>query len=156
MLYRLVNNTRAQNVDPYMRGRDQRLRRCGGQRGGSPSMARSCRLLSVMFPLLSNRNLRFPFHFSFNLFETSASWLPSMLSSMTISAPASIASSASASDWTSTSRRREKPPTRRASFMAVVIDPKMRFGFWLTHAGKEKEKRTSGPDVIIFEHDHAR
>ena len=40
--------------------------------------------------------------------------------------------------------------------MAVVIDPEMRFGFWLTHAGKEKEKRTSGPDVIIFEHDHAR
>jgi hypothetical protein len=42
---------------------------------------------------------------------------------MTTSAPASIASLASASESTSTSRRRLKPPTLRACLIAVVIDP---------------------------------
>ena len=42
---------------------------------------------------------------------------------MIISAPASIASSASASEPTSTSRRRLNPPTSRACWIAAVIEP---------------------------------
>src|SRR5579871_3694691 len=49
---------------------------------------------------------------------------PSKLSNITISAPAVIASSASASVWTSTSIFRENPPTERAAWTASVIDPK--------------------------------
>ena len=48
-----------------------------------------------------------------------------ILSSMTTSAPASIASFASTSFWTSTSILNEKPETDLAASMAFVIDPIM-------------------------------
>ena len=69
-----------------------------------------------------------------------------------MSAPAAMASSASASDCTSTSMRSAKPPTDRARSTAVVIDP-------CTSLQCESrwciKSHTCRPDVVVLEHDHA-
>ena len=118
-----------------------------------PLIARSCKLASVILPLDSKRNFLCPFHFCFKPRATLTSSSPSMLSSMMTSAPASIASSASASEVTSTSRRRLKPPTWRACWMAAVIEPinvDELLGLWT-----RRNYQTGWPDMVIFQHDHA-
>jgi len=99
-------------------------------------MALPFKLNSVMSPLLSNRNFRLPLHLSFSVCATRASSSPSILSSIIMSAPASMASFASDSDCTSTSKRRLNPPTVRACSIATVIDSKCKFIIRHDHARK--------------------
>jgi hypothetical protein len=93
-----------------------------------PPIARSCRLLSVIPPLVSRRNFfPDPAQRSRRRAATDLSSPPSILSSITTSAPAAMASFASCSSRTSTSRRSEKPPTSRARVIAAVTDPRLRY-----------------------------
>ena len=88
-----------------------------------PLLMYSATLPSVNPPLHSNNTRFFPCHRPFKLAAAAFSPSPSKLSSITMSAPASIASSASASDWHSTSILSAKPPTARAACTALVIEP---------------------------------
>lgn len=115
----------------------------------------SCRLSSVIFPLDSNKNLRFPFHFSFRSAATLKSSSPSMLSSMMTSAPASMASSASSLFLTSTSRRRLNPPTLRACLIASLIEPSQEI-FNKMKVYDPGNVCTGWPDMIILKHNHTR
>lgn len=78
---------------------------------------------STIPPLVSIKNSRLPRYLSFSSFAVEWSCSPTILSSMTILAPAAIASSASSSDWHSTLTRSEKPATRRTDLTALVMDP---------------------------------
>ena len=111
---------------------------------------------SIIPPLVSIKNSRLPLNLSFRSFAAECSSSPTMLSSMTILAPAEMASSASARDWHSTLTNSEKPATRRTDLTALVIDPTKR-----QRAAQIKEsvtesgaRPTSRPDVIVLEHDH--
>ena len=91
----------------------------------SPLEIYSTTFPSVKPPLHSNNTPPFPFllQLSFNLCAATLRPSGRKLSNITISAPASTASSASSSLPTSTSILMLKPPTFLAAFTALVIDP---------------------------------
>ena len=74
-------------------------------------------------PLVSTKNSLSPFHLPFSSFAAPCNDSPTILSSITMFAPASIASWASATFWHSTLIRSEKPATRRTALIAAVMEP---------------------------------
>jgi len=112
--------------------------------------------LSVMPPLVSSRNL-FPSRtrHSRKRHATEANSLPSMLSSMTTSAAATIVSFASSSS-TSTSKQRARPLTLRARNRRGdrPCTAAVRSDHEIDEVNHKKSYRPIRCDPIAFEHDH--
>lgn len=91
--------------------------------GNSPGVTNCSAFSSLNPPETSSKNSFFPLHLSLRLLAASLTPCPVKLSSITTSAPAPIASSASSSLCTSTSILTLNPAAARAAVTAPVMDP---------------------------------